>query len=414
MSSATRVFSALLFLRPPLPEEEADFAAAIDALRARAGWIAAAYVGFVAVTVVPGLLRGRGAVYSIVSIVVPHLLLWCALMSAAYGWIGFRINLATLRDCLPRLRAGRKRTFLTVMLAAALAGAVVGAAVTILARHSGSDGGAGLAPQIRQWFVDTFDPWVLAMIALAALVAFPELVARLRLREHRLATRTREAEASAERQALKTVESELRLLQAQVQPHFLFNTLSNVRFLVQSGSPDALRLTDALIEYLRTSLPDLRAARVPLGQEADHAMHYLDIMRFRMADRLDARVRIPDDLRAIPIPPLLLMTLVENAIKHGLAPRVEGGRVEISARRENGAVLIEVRDTGAGLAPAGTSSAGPGSPSTGTGLANARARLELAYGKGARLDLAPNEPLGTVARITIPDSALDRPSPESA
>lgn len=385
---ATRIFSAVLFLRPPLPEEEADFEAALSEIRAKAGWIALAYAIFLALAVLPGLLRGRGPVYAAVSVIAPHILLWFVLMSAAYGWIGFRINLATLRDCLPRLREGRRRRAWTMIVTCALAGAVLGAGVTLQSRHTGA-GGEGPERLVRQWFVDTFDPWVLALLAVSALVVFPELVARLRLREHRLADRAREAEA-------RTIESELRLLQAQVQPHFLFNTLSNVRFLVQSGSPDALRLTDALIDYLRTSVPDLRAAQVPLGREAAHARHYLDIMRFRMGERLDCEVAIPEALRETPIPPLLLMTLVENAIKHGLAPRVEGGRVDIAARREDGAIVIEVRDTGAGL-PADADA-----PSTGTGLANARARLQLAYGEGASLQLEPNPPSGTVARIRIP------------
>jgi LytS/YehU family sensor histidine kinase len=193
-------------------------------------------------------------------------------------------------------------------------------------------------------------------------------------------------------------------LQAQVEPHFLYNTLANLRYLVQKNSPDALRMTDALIEYLRTSVPDMRAQHVTLGREVEHARHYLEIMQMRMGGRLAFRIDVPAALGAIEIPPLVLLTLVENAVKHGIAPRVEGGEVLLSVSANEDALEIEVADTGAGVLPAdaGMSAA----TSTGVGLENLRERLRLAYGRPVPVDLAPNQPRGTRVRMRIPRTRL--------
>jgi LytS/YehU family sensor histidine kinase len=160
-------------------------------------------------------------------------------------------------------------------------------------------------------------------------------------------------------------------------------------------------MTDALIEYLRTSVPDMRAQRVKLGREIDHARHYLEIMRMRLGGRLDFAIDVPESLRAIEVPPLVLLTLVENAIKHGIAPRVEGGAVGVSARDDGERIVIEVADTGAGLQSAREAPT-KGDASTHAGLENAEGRLWLTYGDSAELTLAANVPRGTVATVRIP------------
>lgn len=228
------------------------------------------------------------------------------------------------------------------------------------------------------------------------------LIRGLRAREIAARERAARAEADRERLARVTAESELRLLQAQVEPHFLYNTLANLRYLVEIGSPDALRMSDALIEYLRTSVPDMRAHQVALGREVDHAGHYLEIMQLRLGGRLTYEIDVPGDLRDVPVPPLVVLTLVENAVKHGIAPRVEGGHVQLSARRGGGEVVLEVQDSGMGLEPSATPAAGTPLPSTRTGLNNIRSRLELTYGDAASLVIEPRQPRGTRALLRLP------------
>jgi sensor histidine kinase YesM len=232
------------------------------------------------------------------------------------------------------------------------------------------------------------------------------VVALLRGRQQALSLQLLQAQATQELLARVTAESEMRLLQAQVEPHFLYNTLANLRFLVQSGSPDALRMTDALIDYLRTSGPDMRAQQVALGREVDHARHYLDIMQMRMAGRLRYTIDVPPPLREVEIPPLVLLTLVENAVKHGLAPRVEGGSVALRAWAEGDRVVVTVEDDGTGLPGAAVTpaAAAAAAGSGGPGLANVRARLALVYYEEADLQLTAAVPQGTCATLRLPRS----------
>ena len=203
---------------------------------------------------------------------------------------------------------------------------------------------------------------------------------------------------------------------AQVQPHFLYNTLANLRYLIQKNSPDALRMTDALIEYLRTSVPDMRAQRVTLGRETDHARHYLEIMQMRMGGRLVYTVDMPEALRSIEVPPLILLTLVENAVKHGIAPRIEGGEVVVSAREDGRFVALDVADTGAGLPDAaGAGELTQDTLSTGIGLDNLRGRLPLAYGEPVSVELVPNLPRGARVQLRLPREMpkAETPAPEA-
>ena len=195
---------------------------------------------------------------------------------------------------------------------------------------------------------------VVLLMAIAAFVLI-RAIATLRNREVAQRMALLKADAERERLARQGVQAELKLLQAQVEPHFLFNTLANVRHLVQTGSPDALAMLDHLIHYLRTSLPEIRSESSTLGREAELARAYLEILRLRMGGALEIAIDIPPDLAPTPFPPLMVMTLVENAIKHGVAPQGRG-RVYVSASAGGGKLRVVVEDDGRGLA--GTDRAG--------------------------------------------------------
>ncbi len=243
------------------------------------------------------------------------------------------------------------------------------------------------------------------MAFVVLITAVPEVIARLRMRQNDLTQKLLAAQTVQERLARQTAESELRLLQAQVEPHFLYNTLANLRYLVHTGSAEALKMTDALIEYLRTSVPDMRAQHVTLGREADQAGHYLEIMRMRMGGRLSYVIDVPAALRDVELPPLVLLTLVENAIKHGIGPRIEGGHIELRASEASGErVRIEVVDDGVGVEATSRSEG----PSTGAGLRNVLSRLKLVYGDAATLEVAAHPPRGTCAALNVPRTAPPR------
>ena len=194
-------------------------------------------------------------------------------------------------------------------------------------------------------------------------------------------------------------EADLRLgvLQAQVEPHFLFNTLASVRALVRQDPAQAEATLDALVDFLRATIPKLREDRglhATLGQQLDLCSSYLALMQVRMGGRLTYDVRADDALRAAPFPPSLLITLVENAIKHGIEPRPGPGRIEIDAVREGDALRVQVRDDGAGLQPG---------LSTGVGLANVREQLAARYGARAAFVQSPAaEGRGVCAEIRVP------------
>ncbi len=200
-------------------------------------------------------------------------------------------------------------------------------------------------------------------------------------------------ELEREEGARRLAEAELRLLQAQIEPHFLFNTLSNVLSLIDGDPPRAKRMLLNLTSYLRGSLRRTRAGAVTLGEELELVRAYLEIQAVRMGARLRWTIACPDDLRALTLPPLLLQPLVENSLKHGLEPRPQGGAVEVRAAREGGALVLEVRDDGVGLDP---------HRPAGVGLTNVRGRVEaVTAGKGA-LTLLPLAEGGLCARIALP------------
>ncbi|WP_235893672.1 histidine kinase [Cognatilysobacter lacus] len=186
----------------------------------------------------------------------------------------------------------------------------------------------------------------------------------------------------------------LNLLHAQVEPHFLYNTLASAQLLTRSDPPRAEEMLGHLIQYLRHSLPRTEDEQSTLGAELERALAYLEIMKIRMGSRLGVQVDVPETLRHVAMPPMMLQTLVENAVKHGLEPRTGGGTVWIRARRNEDDVAVTVADDGEGLS--GTTSG------TGIGLKNVRERLRLAYDGAASLAVVPNFPAGVAATLTVP------------
>lgn len=225
-------------------------------------------------------------------------------------------------------------------------------------------------------------PWV----ALAALVRQKDAWAR----EQALGFELERSELR--RQAL---DARLRLVQAQVQPHFLFNTLANVRELVESGAPQAADVLGSLIAYLRAAVPRLNETGATLGQELEMVRAYLELMHMRMPDRLRYTLSADDAAASLRCPPTTLLTLVENAIRHGIDPSEEGGRVDVAVRLRDGVCQVTVADSGVGLAP-------DGGIEGGTGLESLRERLRMAFGDAAALRLTTRHPRGVLAALHFP------------
>lgn len=214
------------------------------------------------------------------------------------------------------------------------------------------------------------------------------------------------AKADAQRHELEkqVLEARLKLMQAQIEPHFLFNTLANVQHLVEANPPLAAKTLESLITYLRAALPEMREGGTTLGREADMAKAYLDIQQLRMGPRLQFSVEVPAELRAAPFPPMMLVTLVENALKHGIDPLQQGGEIRVRAEAAGDGVLdVQVADTGQGLLH---------TAAIGIGLQNIRERLQALYRKNAKLVLEENTPRGVIARIRIGQNIDDKQSRE--
>jgi signal transduction histidine kinase len=190
--------------------------------------------------------------------------------------------------------------------------------------------------------------------------------------------------------------SDLKALQAQIEPHFLYNTLANTRYLLRHDAERAGGMLDRLIAYLRSALPDLRSPMSTLGRECELASHYLELMAMRYGERLSIQVTCEDGLQDMPLPPLMLMPLVENAVQHGVEPHAGAVTVAVSARRRRDGVQVEVRDNGAGI---GIGNVVLGS---GVGLRNVRQRLEALYGSAASLRLHIGADGWTVAELHLP------------
>lgn len=203
------------------------------------------------------------------------------------------------------------------------------------------------------------------------------------------------AQSELQRQGL---ESRMRLLQAQVQPHFLFNTLANVRELVEAGSPQAPAVLNHLIAYLRAVVPRLDDPMSTVGQELELVRAYLEVMHMRMPDRLRFDLHADDTALKTRCPPMTLLTLVENAVRHGIDPSEEGGHIEVRVVVEGDRCRASVRDTGVGLRKA--------AGGLGTGLATLRERLQLVFGDRAQLRVDAVQPRGVLAEISFPVGAV--------
>lgn len=220
------------------------------------------------------------------------------------------------------------------------------------------------------------------------------LAALLRHREAKVEKQAIDFELERSEMARQALDARMRLLTAQAQPHFLFNTLANVRALVGSGSPKAVPVLDSLIAYLRAAVPRLHDSATTLGQELDLVRAYLDLMQLRMPDRLQSAIHAEPALLGQRCPPTTVLTLVENAVRHGIDPSEEGGRIDVLVQRLGDRCLLRVTDTGVGLGETGGS--------LGTGLANLRERLQLAFAGRAQLRLTSHAPQGVCAEVDLP------------
>jgi len=233
---------------------------------------------------------------------------------------------------------------------------------------------------------------VTALVA-TVLIAIPTiLVAVLRNRHYETLAAQLRRDAEQERLARQLSETQLRLLRAQIEPHFLFNTLGAVQQLAEGGAPRAAELTGHLIDFLRASMSEMRCEQVDLATEFGLVDSYLRVMQIRMGERLRYTVDLPAALAAVRVPSMIVLTLAENAIKHGIEPALRGGEIVVSAHDVGDALRIHVRDSGVGMSD---------TPGNGAGLENVRHRLRLACGEGASLALSEAEP-GLLAAITIP------------
>jgi sensor histidine kinase YesM len=241
-------------------------------------------------------------------------------------------------------------------------------------------------------------PGTMEVVSLSALISFVTVM-HLLLQKRALRQlsadidvekgKTREAEL-----ARQLVEAKLAALQAQIEPHFLYNTLANVQYLVAHDAAAAEEMLSHLIMYLKKSVPKMRGQKSTLEQAFSLSESYLEIMRIRLGDRLTAYVALPASLRSLAFPPTIVQTLVENAVKHGIERKPGPVHVAITARASGNQVRIEVADDGVGFGGAISGS--------GLGLKNVRERLRALYGETAKLILLANQPSGVRARIEIP------------
>jgi hypothetical protein len=238
----------------------------------------------------------------------------------------------------------------------------------------------------NDWLLVTFAAMLVApWTALAAIVRQKEAFAQ----HQTLAFALERSEL--ERQA---ADARLHLLQAQVAPHFLFNTLANVQALVDAGSPQASPVLRSLIQYLRAAVPLLHEPAATIERELELVRPYLELMQMRMPDRLHYAMNVDASVLQVRCPPTTLLTLVENAVRHGIDPSEEGGRIDIDIARIGERCRVRVIDTGAGLQEPANG--------LGTGLTALRERLQLIFGDAAHLRLGPNDPRGAAVEIDMP------------
>ncbi|MBV6410083.1 MAG: histidine kinase [Burkholderiales bacterium] len=283
--------------------------------------------------------------------------------------------------------------FASWRLAATLRGKTLG---MILSVPAGASAGVGLSilllgPRGNAWMSEM--AWQSVLIGLLFGTAISALF-YLRSRMSQLETELRERQLREALAEKARVDAQLRMLQAQIEPHFLFNTLANLSVLIRRDPERAERLLADLIAWLRATLQRTRQADSTLGDEIELLQRYLDIVGLRFGERLRVVFEVPESLRSRPFPLLLLQPLVENAITHGIEPNVGGGEVRIKADQENGRLRLVVSDTGAGLRE--------GIGGSGFGLENVRQRLVALFGDAASLDVRGNPQGGVAATLEIP------------
>jgi len=243
--------------------------------------------------------------------------------------------------------------------------------------------------QASTWF--TSFVWLLVL----ALFGTKALVGGKKRAEAEMQTAT----AAAERESMQRQLSEARMqaMQAQVEPHFLFNTLASVEHLIETDPPRASAMQRTLIQYLRAVIPQMRDPNLTtsLGREMAMVGAYLALLKMRMEERLAVSLRVPDGLRSAAFPPMMLQSMVENAIKHGLECKPEGGRLDVSAEIVDSRLRVTVADDGVGFGVMP-------SKGTGLGLSNIRERLKLLHGEAGQLHIAANSPSGVIATIEVP------------
>lgn len=303
------------------------------------------------------------------------------------GWVQHMVELwvayamAFLLLAWLRWRSGAwvaTRPLVLVVIAGPLFGAALAVPIALLPSLPEERTGAAILGHMSVAFL-----FALALVLM-------QLSFGLVLQRQRRQAEARQRALMLEREVLA---SRLSVLQAQIEPHFLYNTLANVQALTVRDPAAADRMLTHLIDYLRSAMPAMRSTRSTLGREFTLAHAYLSIMRFRMGARLDFSAQAPEALLDCEFPPTVIGTLVENAIKHGLEPSRGGGRIDLTAHHDGAHLVVECADTGIGF----SSSSG-----SGVGLANARERLRMLYGPEAEIDLEINDAGGVTARAKIP------------
>jgi sensor histidine kinase YesM len=281
----------------------------------------------------------------------------------------------------------RRRALLTAVIFASLA-----AALSVVIRYYVAD-----SPLAMLWKRPAYPLQLWALWTTIGALAY----AMLYVTRQNEATRQEMAAAECTRQTLEAqrVEAHLSALQAQIEPHFLFNTLANVKRLYETAPQRGREMLTSLIAYLRAALPSMRETGSTLARELELVHSFLTILQMRMGERLSFEIRADESLHGARVPPMAVPTLVENAVKHGLSPLPEGGHIAVVARRDGDMLEIQVRDTGAGFTASG---------GAGVGLANTRARLAALYGAAASLQLSASLPRGVTATVRLP-LQLDAP-----
>jgi hypothetical protein len=335
-------------------------------------------------------------------------LLWALFINAVFAFIGVGIE---AWPSILHAMVSTQLVGLSIMLCWTVASNLrlrwlPALAMQMLSVVVGSALGTALVVLFKGYFFDDeverlpWDPHGLINLMILGFIlgAFVILTVIARERETRARAAMHEAEAERHLHGKQLLEARLQLMQAQIEPHFLFNTLASVQHLVETEPPAASRMLGDLIKYLRAAMPQMREQGTTLGREAELARAYLSIQRLRTGSRFEFNIDVPESLRQEPFPPMMVLTLVENAVKHGFEKHAGSGQIRVTANAAGRDLEVTVLDTGPGLrtdSPAGV------------GLTNVRERLAALYGDAGRLLLEQNAPTGVRARIVVPRKAAE-------